>query len=71
MSYYIPDTLGNKAMMAAKRGGKRIGYVRVSSVDQNEARQVEAMADLHIDKIFIDKARSSVMVKRVSQRPPR
>src|ERR1700678_1589698 len=43
-------------MMAAKRGGQRVGYVRVSSVDQNEARQVEAMADLHIDKVFIDKA---------------
>ena len=42
-------------MMAAK-GGKRIGYVRVSSTDQNESRQIEAMADLHIDKTFIDKA---------------
>jgi DNA invertase Pin-like site-specific DNA recombinase len=45
-------------MMAAKRGGKRIAYIRVSSVDQNEARQVEAMANLHIDKGFIDKASS-------------
>lgn len=43
-------------MMAAKRGGKRIGYVRVSSIDQNEARQIEALADLHIDKVFTDKA---------------
>jgi DNA invertase Pin-like site-specific DNA recombinase len=43
-------------MVAAKRGGKRIGYVRVSSIDQNEARQVEALADLHIDKLFTDKA---------------
>jgi len=43
-------------MMAAKRGGKRIGYIRVSSVDQNEARQVEALAGLHIDKVFTDKA---------------
>jgi len=43
-------------MVAAKRGGKRIGYVRVSSIDQNEARQVEALADLHIDKMFTDKA---------------
>jgi DNA invertase Pin-like site-specific DNA recombinase len=43
-------------MVAAKRGGKRIGYVRVSSVDQNEARQIEALADLHIDKVFTDKA---------------
>jgi DNA invertase Pin-like site-specific DNA recombinase len=43
-------------MMMAAKGGKRIGYIRVSSVDQNEARQVEAMADLHIDKTFMDKA---------------
>jgi DNA invertase Pin-like site-specific DNA recombinase len=43
-------------MMMAAKGGKRIGYIRVSSVDQNEARQVEAMADLHIDKTFVDKA---------------
>jgi DNA invertase Pin-like site-specific DNA recombinase len=43
-------------MMMAKRGGKRIGYVRVSSTDQNDARQVDALADLHIDKIFTDKA---------------
>ena len=43
-------------MMMAKRGGKRIGYVRVSSTDQNDARQVEALADLHIDKVFTDKA---------------
>jgi DNA invertase Pin-like site-specific DNA recombinase len=43
-------------MVAAKRGGKRIGYVRVSSVDQNESRQIEALAELHIDKKFIDKA---------------
>jgi DNA invertase Pin-like site-specific DNA recombinase len=43
-------------MVAAKRGGKRIGYVRVSSTDQNEARQVEALSDLHIDKVFTDKA---------------
>jgi DNA invertase Pin-like site-specific DNA recombinase len=42
-------------MMAAK-GGKRVGYIRVSSVDQNESRQTEAMAELHIDKTFIDKA---------------
>jgi DNA invertase Pin-like site-specific DNA recombinase len=42
-------------MMMAKRGGKRIGYVRVSSADQNEARQTEALADLEIDKLFLDK----------------
>jgi DNA invertase Pin-like site-specific DNA recombinase len=38
--------------MAAK--GQRIGYVRVSSYDQNEGRQLEHMGEL--DRVFIDKA---------------
>ncbi len=33
--------------------GKRVGYVRVSSIDQNEARQLEGVA---LDKVFTDKA---------------
>jgi DNA invertase Pin-like site-specific DNA recombinase len=33
--------------------GKRIGYVRVSSVDQNDARQLDGVA---LDKTFTDKA---------------
>ncbi len=33
--------------------GKRIGYVRVSSVDQNDARQLDGVA---LDKTFADKA---------------
>lgn len=33
--------------------GKRIGYVRVSSVDQNDARQLDGMT---LDKTFTDKA---------------
>ena len=37
----------------AKRGGKRIGYVRVSSVDQNAARQLEG---LELDKTFTDRS---------------
>jgi len=40
-------------MMSARRGGNRIGYVRVSSLDQNEQRQLEGM---DIDKKFTDKA---------------
>lgn len=31
-------------MTAAKRGGKRIGYIRVSSVDQNTCRQLDGVA---------------------------
>src|ERR1700733_14720686 len=57
MSYYIPDTMAGGTMMtAARRGGKRVAYIRVSSVDQNTDRQTEAMADRHIDKTFTDKA---------------
>jgi len=40
-------------MTPAPRGGKRIGYVRVSSVDQNEQRQLEGA---QLDKKFTDKA---------------
>lgn len=40
-------------MMAARRGGKRIGYVRVSTLDQNEQRQLDGV---EIDKKYTDKA---------------
>ncbi len=40
-------------MMSARRGVKRIGYVRVSSLDQNEQRQLEG---IDVDKKFTDKA---------------
>jgi DNA invertase Pin-like site-specific DNA recombinase len=38
---------------AARRGGKRVGYIRVSSVDQNAARQLD---NVELDKTFTDKA---------------
>lgn len=38
---------------AAKRGGQRVGYVRVSSMDQNAERQLDGVA---LDKKFTDKA---------------
>ena len=40
-------------MTAARRGGKRIGYIRVSTLDQNESRQLEGV---QLDKRFVDKA---------------
>jgi len=40
-------------MIAAQRGGKRIGYIRVSSVGQNTIRQLDG---IQIDKVFTDKA---------------
>lgn len=47
-------------MTAASGGGKRVGYVRVSSLDQNEGRQLDG---IQVDKIFTDKA-SGKDVKR-------
>ncbi|MBE6037932.1 MAG: recombinase family protein [Anaerofustis stercorihominis] len=35
--------------------GKTYGYIRVSSADQNEDRQKDAMQKLKIDRLFIDK----------------
>lgn len=40
-------------MTPARRGGKRVGYIRVSSVDQNEQRQLDG---IELDKKFTDKA---------------
>lgn len=33
----------------------KVGYVRVSTVDQNEARQIEAMKADGVEKIYVDK----------------
>jgi DNA invertase Pin-like site-specific DNA recombinase len=40
-------------MTAAKRHEKRVGYIRVSSLDQNIERQLEGV---QLDKVFTDKA---------------
>ena len=40
-------------MISTQRGGKRIGYVRVSSVDQNTIRQLDG---IQIDRVFTDRA---------------
>lgn len=36
--------------------GKNIAYVRISTLEQNEARQREALNDYNVDKWFIEKA---------------
>src|SRR5450631_2155710 len=40
-------------MTAAKRHEKRVGYIRVSTLDQNTERQLEGVK---LDKVFTDKA---------------
>lgn len=36
--------------------GQLVGYVRVSSESQNTARQTEALEELKLDKVFVEKA---------------
>lgn len=53
MSNIYLDTCGGAGdMTAAKSGGKRVGYIRVSSVDQNTGRQLDGIP---VDKTFEDK----------------
>ena len=40
-------------MVAAQRGGKRIGYIRVSSALQNTMRQLDGV---QLDKVYTDRA---------------
>jgi DNA invertase Pin-like site-specific DNA recombinase len=40
-------------IVAASQGGKWVGYVRVSSLDQNELRQLDG---IELNKTFMDKA---------------
>jgi DNA invertase Pin-like site-specific DNA recombinase len=53
--YSNSDGLRVMVMMQVSKGCKRIAYVRVSTVEQNEARQVDALAGQHIDRTFLDK----------------
>ncbi|WP_439333344.1 recombinase family protein, partial [Solidesulfovibrio aerotolerans] len=46
---FLPDTFGSGGILQ----GHRIGYVRVSSFDQNPERQLE---HVQVDKVFTDKA---------------
>lgn len=35
--------------------GQKIGYIRVSTIEQNEERQLQAMEQYHLDKVFTEK----------------
>lgn len=49
----------------AENKGYKIAYIRVSTEEQNEARQVEALAKYDIDKTYIEK----VSGKNIEDRP--
>jgi DNA invertase Pin-like site-specific DNA recombinase len=55
---FLQDTFKNlnKHLEAVVGKGKNVAYVRVSTVEQNEARQREALQTYGIDKWFIEKA---------------
>ncbi len=49
----MPRALDPKATKGKRRAGQLVGYLRVSSLDQKEMRQLEG---LKLDKQFVDKA---------------
>ena len=49
------DTMKGVLTMATKRNGQNVAYVRVSTVEQNEERQKEALKKHDIDKWFTEK----------------
>jgi hypothetical protein len=48
-----PRTQPDRMRLEAPVAGQRIGYVRVSTLDQNEKRQLEGQV---LDRVFIDRA---------------
>jgi DNA invertase Pin-like site-specific DNA recombinase len=51
----ITESISRIITDEAQTDKTRVGYVRVSTIDQNEARQLEAFKDLGLYKIFIEK----------------
>jgi DNA invertase Pin-like site-specific DNA recombinase len=49
----MPKALEPKVIIGKRRAGQLVGYLRVSSLDQKELRQLEGVA---LDKRFVDKA---------------
>jgi DNA invertase Pin-like site-specific DNA recombinase len=52
-------------MVAAHKNGQRVGYVRVSSVDQNTERQLDGVP---VDEVFTDKASGKDTARPALQR---
>ena len=42
--------------MVATKNGQLVGYIRVSTVSQNTARQEDELANYQLDQLYIDKA---------------
>lgn len=52
-----PDTFTQERYtMTTNRTGQLVGYIRVSTLDQNTSRQEEQLQDFHLDEVFTDKA---------------
>ena len=46
---------GAAQQAAPQEAGRTYGYIRVSSREQNEARQVVALQEFGVDRVFMDK----------------
>jgi C-terminal processing protease CtpA/Prc len=60
----LPDTFIQETLL----NGQRIGYIRVSSFDQNPERQLE---QVQVNKVFTDKASSLLPSNSGSQDLPK
>ena len=55
------DHTGNNQIISSKDaagrdgGARLLGYIRVSTREQNEARQVDALREFGVDEVFMDK----------------
>ena len=45
----------------------RVGYVRCSTAEQNEARQMKMMEDQKVEKVFVDKGSVRMLTGRISK----
>jgi len=55
MTYNINEGISRIITDESQLDKTRVGYVRVSTVEQNEGRQLEAFKDLNLYKIFVEK----------------
>ena len=58
-----PKPAPTQARGASRPRGQRVAYVRVSSTDQNEARQLEAVGEC--DRVYVEKQSARSRADRV------
>jgi len=55
MTYNLNEGISRIITDESQPDKTRVGYVRVSTIEQNEGRQLEAFKDLNLYKVFVEK----------------